>query len=62
MCIDEHIDSINPFANYCLLKYNCDEIDIYLTNPTYKLISDLRIHNFDCVDEFEYDCLYFLYR
>ena len=62
MCINESIESINTLANYCLLKYNSDEVHVCITNPTKDLIDKLRANNFDCIDELEKDCLYFLYK
>lgn len=61
MCLDESIDSINTITDYCLLKYKCNEIDICLTSSNSQLIKDLKSHNFECLDEFENDCLYFSY-
>lgn len=62
MCIDESIDSINTISDYCLLKYNCNEIDVCITNPTISLVEELKTNDFECLDEFVNDCLYFTYR
>lgn len=62
MCIEESIDSINTVSNYSLLKYKCNEIDVCITNPTISLVEELKANDFECLDEFVNDCLYFTYR
>lgn len=62
ICIDENIESINTISNYCFAKYNCTEVSVCITNPTTSLFEELKSIDFECLDEFENDCLYFTYR
>lgn len=62
MCIEESAESINTISDYCLLKYNCEEVHIYIANATEYLFKELKSNNFELEEEFENDCLYFTYR
>lgn len=62
ICVDENIDGINTFYNYCSQNYDTDNIEIYITNPTQELISNLKIHNYISLSEYKKDCVYYLYK
>lgn len=62
MCIDESIESINTLSNYFLLKYDCEEIDVCITNATEPLIKELKSNGFEGISDLENDCLYYSYK
>ncbi|MGL5328366.1 MAG: GNAT family N-acetyltransferase, partial [Peptostreptococcaceae bacterium] len=62
ICIDNTFEGINDCVNYYLTKHKSTEAEVYINNSYDELIKELRNNNYESLNDFENDCLYYVYK